>query len=179
MVKTIAGIDCFSKETFFDICVSLEFEVSIGDNLKKYYYDEWYGETPWGDTIECSRDTKELIDLINNSNEIKLQEMKSKKPYAYFHEFSTKEEIKNALLKVFEEDPSDTYWKNLDHLMYEMIENDLFAKAINSLKSENHPISISSKIKHCCMAYDEISYDYQMQKQLEEAQRNNQNYDNL
>lgn len=167
-------IDSINKETFFDICASLDFEVSKGGYLKKYNYSDWCGETPWGETVECSKDTKELINLVNDSNAVRFQEMKSQRPYAYFHTFSSVEEIKLALLKVFQEEPSEMYWKNLNDLMYEMVESDLFGKAVDLLEKENHPVSINSKIKHFYMAYYETVYDYDMRKQWEEEQRNNQ-----
>ena len=167
-------LDSVKKETFFEICKSLDFELSKSGNLIKYNYEEWYGETPWGETFECNNDTKELIDLVNNLNTARFEEMKSKKPYAYFHTLSNVEEIKLTLLKVLKEEPSDIYWKNLNSLMDEMVENKLFKKAVSSIEKESHPIPINSKIKHFCMAYYETLYDYDMRKQWEEEQKNNQ-----
>ena len=96
-----ANIYNFNVKTFYNICVSLDFEVSKDGNLVKYHYDEWQGETPWGDIIECNKSTKSLIDKVNNSNSIRFHEMESNKPYAYFHTLTTVEEIKDALLDIF------------------------------------------------------------------------------
>lgn len=166
-------LDSVEKETFFEICKPLDFEVSKGGNLIRYNYDEWYSETPWDQTLPCSDITKELIDLVNDSNAVRFEEMKAKKPYAYFHSLSTVEEIKSELIKVIQEEPSDEYWKNLNRLMYEMVENDLFEKAVKLIDADTYPIPINSKIKHFCMAYYETIYDYNMQKQWEEEQKNN------
>ena len=85
---------------------------------------------------------------------------------------------KLSLLNVFNEEPSETYWKNLNKLMHEMVESDLFRKAVGLLEKEKHPVSINSKIKHFHRAYSETVYDCYMQKQWEEEQRNNQIYNN-
>lgn len=166
------GLDSVEKEIFFKICQSLDFEVSKAGELKKYNYEEWYNKTSWGETLECHKETKELIDLVNDSNVSRFEEQKSKKPYAYFHRLSSVEEIKSALFDVLQEEPSDTYWKNLNSLMAEMVENKLFEDAVNLIEKESHPFPICFKIKHFCSEFNEVAYDDFMRKQWEEEQKN-------
>lgn len=168
-----ANIEGIKDKQFIDICASLNFETSHGGKLKKYRYSDWYGETSWGETLECNKDTKKLIDETNRLNELRFQALNANKPYSYLHTLSSVEQMKYALLKVFDNDPSETYWKNLHELMYEMVESDLLKNSIDELVKEPHPIYINAKINQFYMAYYEIVNDYYMQKQWEEDQKSN------
>lgn len=161
----------YRAEHFLEICQKLEFDTTAGGSLKLFRYEDWSGETPWGDTIDCCDETRNLVDLVNSSNKARFQEGKEKQPYAYMHKLTSMEEIKEALRCILGGESSEKYWNGLNNLMHAMVENVIFYDAVRELEIEEHPIHINAKVKHFAQAYFEVVYDYQLQKDWEEQQK--------
>ena len=170
------GENKYSKELFLEICEKLNIETTQRGELKAFDYEEWCGETPWGDTIECNSETKKLIDLVNASNKVRIQKQKEKLPYAYIHKLQSKEEIEVELLKILGEEVSDRYWTNLNNLMHAMVENEVFYSAVKQLENGEYPTIINVKIRHFAQAFYETVYDYQLQKEWAEQRRQEYEY---
>lgn len=166
----------YAAELFLEFCEKLNVETTQRGELKIFDYEEWSGETPWGDTIECSSETKKLIDLVNDSNKVRIEKQKEKLPYAHIHKLQSKDEIKVELLKILGEEVSDQYWTNLNNLMHEMVENEVFYDAVRQLENDEYPIIINAKMRHFVQAFYETVYDYQLQKEWEEQQRQEHEY---
>lgn len=166
----------YAAELFLEFCEKLNVETTQCGELKIFDCEEWSGETPWGDTIECSSETKKLIDLVNDSNKVRIEKQKEKLPYAHIHKLQSKDEIKVELLKILGEEVSDQYWTNLNNLMHEMVENEVFYDAVRQLENDEYPIIINAKMRHFVQAFYETVYDYQLQKEWEEQQRQEHEY---
>ncbi len=164
-----ANIKNYNSQTFFEICIQLDFEITKRGKLIHYSYDEWYGETAWGEEIICDPETKTLIDLVNENNEARIKILNKNKPYANIQTMQTSEEIKNELMKVFSEPkPTKQYWKELNNLVTTMVENELLEKALKLLKQESLSISAQSKLKHFEREYEEYRINLDYQRQLAE-----------
>lgn len=165
------GENKYSKELFLNFCEKLSVPLTQSGELEIFGYEEWCGETSWGDPIECNNETKSLIDLVNSSNKARFQALKESLPYAYIHKMQTVDEIRDELLKILGKEASDQYWTDLNNLMYTMVENKIFYNAVSELEKGEHPIIINAKIRHFVQAFYEITYDYQLQKEWAEQQR--------
>jgi len=166
------GENKYPKELFLDFCEKLNISLTPGGELEIFEYEEWCGETSWGDLIECSYETRGLIDLVNNSNRVRFQKYKEELPYAYIHKLQTIDEIKDALLKIFGEEISERYWSDLNNLMYTMVDNDVFYDAVKRLENGNYPIMIQAKIRHFAQSFYEIVYE----KDIAEQERQEHEY---
>lgn len=170
-----SSIKKYDSKTFFEICKCLDFEISEREKLVYYRYDEWYGETSYGDEIICDEDTKVLIDLTNNDNQIRIKNLYDKKLWSNIQNMQTSEEIKNAFTEILlESNPTKQYWKDLNKLIVVMAENKLFEKALELIKQEDLTIPAKSKLKHFEYEYYEycINLDYARQMAKEQESDN-------
>lgn len=161
---------------FFAFCEQLDFETSKQGDLIFLHYEDWCGEYSWGETNECSEKTKKLIDLVNKSNKNRFQLRKKEQPFARIHDMKTVDEIQSALLEELRKEPSDKNWKNLNDLMYRMVENKRFAEAIDCLSSGTYPVMLRSRVMHLVHAYYDISYRYHEMKEWEREEQHYSEY---
>lgn len=158
-----SNVKKYDSKTFFEICKCLDFEISEREKLVYYRYEDWYGETSYGDEIICDEDTKTLIDLINKDNQVRIKFLYDKKIWSNIQNMQTSEEIKNALIGILlESNPTKQYWKDLNKLIVIMAENKLFEEAMELVKQEDLTIPAKSKLKHFENEYYEycINLDY-------------------
>ena len=157
-------------EKYAEICSLLDYEVTNQGRLKYYDEEEWVDYAPWGEEIPCDSLTVKLIALVNEDNKKRYEQAKSLMPYYNIMQMTSAQEIKDALLKAFEiEKPTDTYWKQLDQLIDSMPENKLLEDALELIDKEELPLEIRSRFKHFNLAYLEMDFNIQYNRQMMEA----------
>ena len=167
---------CFHKiiskdvEKYAEICSLLDYEVTNQGRLKYYDEEEWVDYAPWGAEIPCDSLTVKLIELVNTDNKKRYDRAKSQMPYYDIMQMTSAQEIKDALLEAFKiEKPTDAYWKQLDQLIGSMPENKLLENALELIDKEELPLEIRARFKHFDMAYWEMDFNIQYNRQMMEA----------
>ena len=135
--------------------------------VRYYFEEEWYDNTPWGTDVACDEETSVLVSMVNQSNQKRLQQAESSNPYAKILLMESSEEIKEALVEIFNEDtPDDAYWQQLEDLFVLMYKDRVFEEALQLIEMEQLPLSVSSKFKHFKNAYLEHCFNRDFAEQM-------------
>lgn len=159
----------FTQDDFLKICEKLNFEINKSKQLVLYDIKDWYHISQINEEILYDKETSLLIDAINTSNKKRFQEYELSKSYAKILKLESSEEVKEFLLKLFEQDcPYDDYSKYLRELFKPMYEKkDFFEEAFQLI--ETAKLSLSTKVKFRCFKKDYDEYvdniEYQKSKQ--------------
>lgn len=171
------NVDFAVQEDFFAICEKLDFEKDKYGKLLIYDVEEWYDHAPWGEEIPCEKETVSLIKAVNKSNKKRFQKKEKSKFYSKILTMETSEEIKLALIEIFNEKfPTEAYWEQLNELISIMHKNSLFETALDLIKSDDLPLAVSAKAKHFDSLYDEYCFNIDYAKQMAEAYQYDEEY---
>ncbi len=167
------SIDFTKKEDFIGICESIDFEKDKNGKLVIYNEHDWYDHSPWGDEIECNKETSLLINEINKANMKRFQKEESAKSYAKILTLETSEEMKDELIEIFkEENPTVEYWKMLEELIPLIYKNKTFEKALAMIEKESLSIAIRSKYAHFYSNYETYCFNISYAEQMAEYNQN-------
>ena len=164
------GVEDIKIDDFIAICRHLDFEESKSGKPILLDEEEWYEHTPWDKDIPCCEETRKLVNEVNKANEIKYSIRKAERKFGYLELVNTSEDLKNALISIFEEQKTnDEYWKQLSELIVVMLDNKLLHDAIQLMTKEKYPIPIQAKVKHFIELYEDIKYNAGYEKHMAET----------
>jgi len=147
----------------------LDFETNKYGKLIYYYDYDWCYHTVSGYDIECDKETTELINRLNKSNEKRIEKLESEKVYGKVLHAKTIDEVKGQLLVLFSQTETDNkFWDQMHELFGYVKDDKNFEYAIKSLGTENYSHSISSRIKHFIDMYEEYCFVVEYEKQMAE-----------
>ena len=110
-----------------------------------------------------------MLVIIGLVADARYQVDESKKVYAFLLDKNNAEEIKNGLLEIFSTDkPSKIHWNQLSKLLCKVYDNKCFEEAIKLLSDDTYSLAVGSKVKHFINMYDELVFNINYQKQMEE-----------
>lgn len=157
------------------ICGMLKIEKKDG-KARLFAAHEWNDHTPWEEEIPCSDRTEVFIGAINYENGIRIEEENGKRKFAYFTKIDTPEQMKSALIAVFQEDnPTEEFWREIDELVEMLAENKVLEDAFERIKNEKFSVPINAKLRHFKNLYDEHCYNLYMWRQAEQEAKDREN----
>lgn len=163
-------LDEFDTKEYLSICKQLYCEEIFG-NPKRHDYNDWRKYSDIFGLEECPPNTKDLIDKINRHNKRRYKKKQQKQnPYLILLEKTTIEEMNECLIEILsEENPTDTYWKNVNDVIESSEHNKILEQVIQIVHLNDLPTHIRPRYKHFLDLYTEYNYGlWQYEQYLED-----------